>query len=80
MNNNKHDEHGTITRNKARFLVQGYDQEKEVDYDETLTPVARMEIIRICITFATYMGLKLFQMDVKSVLMNGYLKEEALVK
>lgn len=39
-----------------------------------------MEFIRICITFAAFMGFKLFKMAVKSVFMKGYLKEEVYVK
>ncbi|XP_049410536.1 uncharacterized protein LOC125873707 [Solanum stenotomum] len=77
---NKLDEHGTITRNKSRLVVQGYNQEEGINYDETFAPVVRMEAIRILISFATYMEFKLFQMDVKSAFLNGYLKEELYVK
>ena len=40
---------------------------------------ARIEAIRILIAFAAYMEFKLYQMDVKSVFLNGYLKEEVYV-
>lgn len=39
-----------------------------------------MEAIRILIAFAAYMDFKLFQMDVKSIFLNGYLKKEVYVK
>lgn len=39
-----------------------------------------MEAIRILIDFSTYMGFKLFQTDVKSAFLNGYLKKEVYVK
>ncbi|XP_070017661.1 uncharacterized mitochondrial protein AtMg00820-like [Nicotiana sylvestris] len=48
---NKLDEDGKITRNKARLVVQGYSQEEGIDYDETFAPVARLEAIRLLITF-----------------------------
>jgi hypothetical protein len=32
---NKPDEHGTVVRNKARFVAQGYTQIKWIDFDET---------------------------------------------
>ena len=63
---NKLDEQGTVTRNKARLVVQGYNQEAGIDYEETFAPVARIEAIRILIAFAAHKGIKLFQMDVKS--------------
>ena len=77
---NKLDENGVITRNKSRLVVQGYNQEEGIDYDETFAPVARMEAIRILIAFAAFMGFKLYQMDVKSAFLNGDLKEEVFVK
>ena len=76
---NKLDEQGTVTRNKARLIVQGYNQEEGIDYEETFAPVARIEAIRILIAFATHMEFKLYQMDVKSAFLNGYLKEEVYV-
>ena len=60
--------------------MQGYNQEEGIDYDETFAPVARMEAIRILIAFAAFMGIKLYQMDVKSAFLNGDLKEEVFVK
>lgn len=41
--------------------------------------MARIEAIRILVAFATYMEIKLYQMDVKSAFLNGYLKEEVYV-
>ncbi|GKB82074.1 retrovirus-related pol polyprotein from transposon TNT 1-94 [Tanacetum coccineum] len=55
---NKKDEHGIITKNKARLVAQCYSQEEGINYDETFTPVARMEAIIIFLAFATYMNFK----------------------
>jgi len=67
---NKLDELGTVTRNKARLVVQGYSQKEDIDYEETFAPVARIEVIRILIAFAAHMEIKLYQMDVKSAFLN----------
>ncbi|GKA51162.1 retrovirus-related pol polyprotein from transposon TNT 1-94 [Tanacetum coccineum] len=42
---NKLDENGIVSRNKARLVAQGYNQQEGIDYDETYTPVARLESI-----------------------------------
>jgi hypothetical protein len=51
-----------------------------LDFDETYAPVARLESIRILLAYATYHGLKLYQMDVKSASLNGPIKEEVYVE
>ncbi len=77
---NKMDDSGTIVRNKARLVFQGFNQQEGIDYDETFAPVARLEPIRILIAFAAHMNFKLFQMDVKTAFLNGYLKEDVYVE
>ena len=69
-----------MTRNKARLVAQGYNQEEGIDYDETFAPVARLEAIRMLLAFASYKRFKLYQMDVKSAFLNGYINEEVYVK
>jgi hypothetical protein len=77
---NKQDEHGVVTRNKARLMAKGYSQVEGLDFGETYAPVARLESIRILLAYATYHGFKLYQMDVKSVFLNGPIKEEVYVE
>ncbi|GKA78242.1 retrovirus-related pol polyprotein from transposon TNT 1-94 [Tanacetum coccineum] len=77
---NKKNEHGIVTKNKARLVAQGYSQEEGIDYDETFAPVARIEATRIFLTFATYINFIVFQIDVKTAFLNGKLKEEVYVK
>ncbi|GJV91515.1 retrovirus-related pol polyprotein from transposon TNT 1-94 [Tanacetum coccineum] len=77
---NKKDELGTVIRNKARLVAQGFSQEEGIDYDETFVLVAKMEVIKIFLAYATYMNFIVFQMDVKRAFLNGKLKEEVYVK
>jgi hypothetical protein len=72
---NKQDEHGVVTRNKALLVAKGYSQGEGLDFDETYAPVARLESILILLAYATYHDFKLYQMDVKSVFLNGPIKE-----
>jgi hypothetical protein len=77
---NKSDAHGTVVRNKARLVAQGYTQVEGVDFDETFAPVARLEPIRILLSISSYLQIKLYQMDVNSAFLNGILKEEVYVE
>jgi hypothetical protein len=77
---NKQDEHGVVTRNKARLVAQGFTQIEGLDFGETYAPVARLESIRILLAFATYYDFKLYQMDVKSAFLNGPIFELVYVE
>ena len=72
-------EEGNVIRNKARLVAQGYSQMEGVDYDETFALVARMESIRILLALACHLRFKLYQMDVKTALLNGLIKEDVYV-
>ncbi|GJW89632.1 putative ribonuclease H-like domain-containing protein [Tanacetum coccineum] len=76
---NKRDERGVVVRNKARLVAQGYKQEEGVDYDEVFAPVARIEAIRLFLAFASFMGIIVYQMDVKSAFLYGTIDEEVYV-
>jgi hypothetical protein len=73
---NKQDEHGVVTKNKARLVVKGYSQVEDLDFDETFAPVASFESIHILLAYVTHRDFKLYQMDVNSVFLNGPIKEE----
>jgi hypothetical protein len=77
---NKKDKEGTIVRNKARLVAQGYNQEEGIDYGETHALVARLEAIRMLLDFACFKDFKLFQMDVKSAFLNCFITEEVYVE
>ena len=69
-----------VTRNKPRLVVQGYTQIKGLDFGEIYAPVARLESIRILLVYATHHDFKLYQMDVKSVFLNGSISELVYVE
>jgi hypothetical protein len=49
---NKQAENGVVTRNKASLVAQGFAQIEGMDYEDTFTPVARLEYPSIsCICF-----------------------------
>ncbi|GJX37186.1 putative ribonuclease H-like domain-containing protein, partial [Tanacetum coccineum] len=72
---NKKDEIGIVIKNKERLVAQGYTQEEGIDYDEVFTPVARIEVIRLLLAYASIMGFMVYQMDVKSAFLYGKIEE-----
>ena len=68
-----------MIHNKARLVAQGYSQVEGVDFDETFALVARMESIRVLLALSCHLKFKLYQMDVKTVFLNGFLKEDVYV-
>ncbi|GKB43464.1 retrovirus-related pol polyprotein from transposon TNT 1-94, partial [Tanacetum coccineum] len=56
-----------------------WNQQEGIDFDETYAPVARLESIRILLGYACAHDFKLFQMDVKSAFLNGFINEELYV-
>ena len=60
-------------------MAQGYTQVEGLDFGETYAPVARFEAIRILLAYACA-HIKLYQMDVKSAFLNGYINELVYVE
>ena len=67
-------------RNKARLVAKGYNQEFGINFEESFAPVVRLEVIRILLAYASSKGFQLQQMDVKSVFLNSYIKEDVYVE
>jgi hypothetical protein len=70
---------GKVVRNKTRLVAQGYTQVEGLDFGETYAPVARLEAIRILLAYACAHNIKLYQMDVKSAFLNGYINELSML-
>nr|GFC37047.1 retrovirus-related Pol polyprotein from transposon TNT 1-94 [Tanacetum cinerariifolium] len=57
----KLDEYGDVLKKKARLVAKGYRPEKEIDFEESFAPVARIEAIRIFIDNAASKNMSIFQ-------------------
>ncbi|GJT58279.1 retrovirus-related pol polyprotein from transposon TNT 1-94 [Tanacetum coccineum] len=73
----KLDNNGVVSRNKARLVAQGYNQQEGIDYDKTYAPVARLESIRILLAYVCALDfLTITKWDVKSALLTVLSMEE----
>jgi hypothetical protein len=77
---NKLNEQGQVVRNKAILVCKCYAQIEGLDFDETFAPVARLEAIRIFLSYAFHKRFKVYQMNVKSTFLNGDLNEEVYME
>ncbi|GJX70873.1 retrovirus-related pol polyprotein from transposon TNT 1-94 [Tanacetum coccineum] len=75
----KLDEVGGILKNKARLVARGYRQEEGIGFEESFALVARLDAIRIFLSYAAYMNMIVYQMDVKTTFLNDILCEEVYV-
>ncbi|GJV40256.1 retrovirus-related pol polyprotein from transposon TNT 1-94 [Tanacetum coccineum] len=76
---NKKDEDQTVICNKARLVVKGYAQEEGINFKESFTLVACLEAVRIFVAYAAHKSFPIYQMHVKTIFLNGPLKEEVYV-
>ncbi|GJT64804.1 retrovirus-related pol polyprotein from transposon TNT 1-94 [Tanacetum coccineum] len=53
--------------------------EEGIDFEESFTPVARIEAIRIFVAIAAHKNMTVYQMDVKTAFLNDELREEVYV-
>ena len=67
---------GEVVKHKERLVMKGYCQIYEIDYDEVFYLVSHFESIRILIALAAQEYWSLHHLDVKSVFLNGEIKEE----
>ncbi|KAM2008549.1 hypothetical protein ACFX16_003427 [Malus domestica] len=67
---------GFMAHFQHRLVAKSYKQIEGIDYEEAFSPVAMIKSIRILFAIAAYHDYEIWQMDVKTTFLNGYLKEE----
>ncbi|GKV53076.1 hypothetical protein SLEP1_g59622 [Rubroshorea leprosula] len=69
-----------VTLPKGQRAKGNWREEYGIDYDEVFALVARLETIQLIISLAAQNKWKIYQMDVQSAFLNGYLEEEVYVQ
>nr|GEZ04386.1 hypothetical protein [Tanacetum cinerariifolium] len=62
-----------LDSSKSRLVVRGYRQEKGINFEESFAPVPRMEAIRIFLAYVAHKSFSVFQMDVKTAFLHGFI-------
>ena len=57
-------------------MAKVFSQVQGIDYDETFSPVVMLKSVRIMLAIAAFFDYEIWQMDVKTAFLNGFLKEE----
>ena len=71
---------GEVEKHKARLVAQGFIQQLGIDYNETFSPVARIDTVIMVLAITSHNKWCMYHMDVKYAFLNGFLEEEVYVK
>nr|GEY55590.1 putative ribonuclease H-like domain-containing protein [Tanacetum cinerariifolium] len=74
---NKRDARGIVCRNKVRLVAQGHRQVEGIDYTDVFASVARIKDIRLFLAFVSFIGFKVYQMDMESAFLYEKIAEES---
>ena len=70
----KTDTDSSVTIYQARLVAKVFQQVQGVEYDEVFSLVSMLKSIWIMLAIATF--YEIWQMDVKTAFLNGFIKEE----
>jgi len=76
----KHGSKCSIEKYKARYVARDFSQKEGIHHDEIFALVSQYTTIRFILALATSQGWTPNQMDVKTIFLHHFLKEEVFVE
>jgi hypothetical protein len=76
----KQDAEGNMQKYKERLVARGFTQKPRIDFNETFAPVGCMDTAQNHVSYCRTIQMDIYQMDVKSIFLNGNLEEEVYVE
>ena len=72
------DKDGNVESYKAQLVTQGFSQKPRTDYSDmgTFAPIMHFETLQTMLALVAINSWDMWQMDVKGIYLNGWLKEE----
>jgi len=74
----KFDANGSLQKHKACLVAKGYAQQHGIDFEETFSPVARFETVRLVLALAAQLQWLVYQFDVKSAFLKVSYKRRCM--
>jgi hypothetical protein len=71
----KRDQHGNVSKHKARLVGRGFTQIQGIDYNETYSPVVTMPSLRAVLCYGLKNHFRIRQIDFVAAYLNGDLEE-----
>ena len=72
----KHDTQGNVTYYHAHLIAKGFSQTAGIDYEESFTPVARLDSLRLLLSLVANCDMEVHHIDIKLAYLSGDLDEE----
>jgi hypothetical protein len=76
----KQDSEGNLLRYKVRGVARGFTQKEGIDYNETFSPVVKIQSVRLILAISLMYKLEIDCMDVSTAFLYGDLDELVYIK
>jgi len=76
----KRDTHGQVSCYKAHWVVKGYKQQFDIDYDQTFVSVIKLQTYKTLFTLAAHYDLEVNQMNVTTAFLYGSIDQVVYVE